>query len=361
MIMSARDRVVGVVSARVEAQAVIAENRRLRAKETLYAGQNRVQPLGAETPIRPRGLQANSGLPIGAPVQFNQGLAAATPRLEGEGELFLADTLFRFINKRNNGFQEGLEDPNGDVGAGIEPVKARYPREGYVQFDKTDPNLSIKALWIEHFGVWKEVPSGGIGLLIGDGPPSDAIGNIGDLYLDIGYPDDSSNTGTEALRLYFKFASYPSSTQSFWYQIGRRAVLGAPTRAPLFDGEMWTTRGGLTYTGWGGVWRRPNRHTYGDHPPDIKQVGDLHTVPTPVGDPVTGETLCMYLYNGTEWAIVGCDCPDCEPAPPEEPDPDDYPISCTGETFNNDTNSFEPNRPFPSGFGGWVCTIKPVI
>ena len=344
--MSARDRVVGVVSARIEAQAVIAENRRLRAKETLYAGQNRVQPLGAETPIRPRGLQANSGLPIGAPVQFNQGLAAATPRLGDESTALLQATV-QDLGRRNAGFQSGAGDPN------VDEVPARYPYDAYVRLDGSG---GITAIWIWSEAAnpreWKEFSGGGLGLLTGDGPPSDAIGDVGDLYLDIGYPDGASITGVEALRLYIKFASYPSSTESFWYEIGRRAVLGAPTRNPLFDGKLWTTRGGMTYVGWGSIWRRPNRHTYGPNPPDLKQVGDTHTVPTEVGNPVTRVTLCVYEYDGMDWIPQGCDCPDCGPAPPEEPYPDDYPIDCFG------VHPEGPFRPYPDGTGGFVCTYK---
>lgn len=357
MIQSARERLAGVVSRRVQSQVIRAERIRARTASTVYAGQNRVQPLGAETSVRPRGLQTNVGIGIGEPIQVNQGIAAATPRLEGEGEQFLADTLFRFINRRNNGFQEGLEDPNGDVGAAIDPIKARYPLDGYVQLDKFDPNLSIQSLWIDHFGTWKEVPSGGLTLLTGDGPPSNAIGSVGDLYLDIGYPDGGGNTGTDAMRLYVKLASYPSSTEAFWYEVGRRATLGAPTANGTYNGQMHTTRGGMTYTWWNGFWRRPNRHTHGPNPPDLKQVGDTHTVPTPVGDPVTHITLCVYEYDGDSWELQGCDCTDCGPAPPEEPDPDDYDADCMG-TGGEDAL---PNRPYPdpSNPGGFTCTFKP--
>ena len=253
------------------------------------------------------------------------------------------------IPQRQRGAIAGTQDPNVDP-----KIIGRFQNDTYHQIDDTDPTKIVKQWsWDATAQNWREFEGGeGFELLTGDGAPPNALGSIGNVYLDIGYVDGETNVGAEALRFYYKSASYPSSTEAFWYPVGRRAVLGAPTRAPLFDGELWTTRGGQTYTGWGGVWRRPNRTTTGSNPPDLKKVGDVHIVPTEVTGPPASEILCSYMYNGTAWAPIGC-CDDCPTAaPPEEPLPDDYPANCTG------THPEGPYRPYPDGSGGFVCTYK---
>ena len=44
-----------------------------------YASGGRVEPLGANNPYRPRGIQSNANLAVGDPVQLNDGLVSATP------------------------------------------------------------------------------------------------------------------------------------------------------------------------------------------------------------------------------------------------------------------------------------------
>ena len=48
-----------------------------------YAGGGRVEPLGANNPYRPRGIQSNANLAVGDPVQLNDGLVSATPTGSG--------------------------------------------------------------------------------------------------------------------------------------------------------------------------------------------------------------------------------------------------------------------------------------
>ena len=294
--------------------------------------------------------ESNSGVGIGQGYNLQSNNGLALPTFSSRPTIPIANTPA--TTRQQRGAIAATQDPNGEPPT-IQKIIGRFQNDTYHQIDDSDPTKIVKQWsWDATAQNWRETEGGGgLELLTGDGTPPDSLGSTGDLYLDIGYPDDSSNTGTEALRLYFKSASYPSSTKVFWYQIGRRAVLGAPTRDPLFDGEMWTTRGGLTYTGWGGVWRRPNRTTTGPNPPDLKQVGDVHIVPTEVAGPPASEILCSYMYNGTEWALVGC-CDDCSVAPPEEPYPDDYPIDCFG------VHPEGPFRPYPDGTGGFVCTYK---
>ncbi|MEM9945397.1 MAG: hypothetical protein AAF810_04965 [Cyanobacteria bacterium P01_D01_bin.36] len=217
--------------------------------------------------------------------------------------------------------------------------------------------VSPNEIWVGELGNgWTQVSGGGgLTILEGNDPPQPSDGTPGSYYLDKGVdPSNLDRPGEQEVLLYWKgFYVENDVTVAEWERIDRRAVLGVPTVNGTRNGQMHTTRGGMTYTWWEGVWRRPNRHTHGPNPPDLKQIGDTHTVPTDVnGDLV----LCVYEYDGMMWDLQGC-CDDCGPAPPEEPDPDDYPISCTGGVFFPDTGKFFPNRPFPDFFGGFVCTI----
>ncbi|MEO0533230.1 MAG: hypothetical protein AAF215_05120 [Cyanobacteria bacterium P01_A01_bin.123] len=351
MIQSARDRLAGVLSRRVQSQVVRAERIRARTASTVYAGQNRVQPLGAETSVRPRGLQTNSGLSIGSPIQFNQGLAASTPRLgNGDGSIGAA---LEAANERNAGFQRGEDNPN------TSGLRARYPNDGYVQTDGSD---NILALWIWDATnqVWVEFAGGGVTILMGDGPPPQSLGSLNNLYVDVGYEGGATVPGVEALQWYIKLNDYPTTTKPQWYPIGPRAVLGAPTVNGLHNGQLHITRDGTVYAWWDGVWRRRNRITTGPAPPDIKQVGDIHVITQELTGPPASEIECAYKYNGMGWALVGC-CADCDPSPPpEEPYPEDYDVSCTGGANDGD-DGFKPNRPYPDGSGGYICTINPVI
>ena len=299
MIMSARDRVVSVVAQRIEAQAVIAENRRLRAKETLYAGQNRVQPLGTETPIRPRGLQANSGVPVGAPVQFNQGLAAATPRL-GNEDTALLQTAFQELGRRNAGFQSGTGDPNMDE------VLPRYPYDAYVRLSDSDG--SIQALWIWNESAdpreWKELSGGVKGVL---GSPIQAQA-------------DASVNGT-----------------------------------------VWIGHTGMIWVAWDGLWNRQPRITKGPNPPEIiySVEGDTHHVPQASG---ADSSFCTYIFHGGEWALATC-CRDsnnnlvCDPQPPPpRPYEGDYPINCSALTPFPPSEGKGPWHPCPDGIFGFFCT-----
>ncbi|MEM6437586.1 MAG: hypothetical protein AAF773_27580 [Cyanobacteria bacterium P01_D01_bin.115] len=69
------ERLLRAWEQRIQAQVEATE----RTPLAYYAGGGRVQLLGGNNPYRPRGVQANTNLAIGDPVQLNGGLVAAMP------------------------------------------------------------------------------------------------------------------------------------------------------------------------------------------------------------------------------------------------------------------------------------------
>lgn len=135
---SVTQQVIEAQSRRIEAQ--LAAN----AKEPLvvWDGDGRVKPVGANSGYRPRGVQANSGLGKGDPVQLNGGLVSATPSAGNTAELSAtlkgqAEQLAKLA--KNLAGQSGAGDPNNETVAGIKDVLPRYPKDTF--FDKDSGTL----------------------------------------------------------------------------------------------------------------------------------------------------------------------------------------------------------------------------
>lgn len=138
---SVTQRVLEAQSRRVEAQ--VASN----AQEPLvtWAGDGRIKPVGANNSYRPRGVQANTGLGKGDPVQLNGGLVSATPSNGGNSTELQsqikaqAETLAKIA--KNLPGQIGEGDPNTEATPGTKDVLPRYPDDTY--YDESSGTLFV--------------------------------------------------------------------------------------------------------------------------------------------------------------------------------------------------------------------------
>jgi hypothetical protein len=131
----ARDRAIQ----KADAERLTRLERHIKRAERLtlyqFAGAGKVKPLGANTPIRARGVQSNVGLGAGDRIQYDQttGLVGATPRDWQSAEHNLtnqinqtSESLTKDIRQILNqlGIQYGNGDPNPSV-------KARHDLDSY--------------------------------------------------------------------------------------------------------------------------------------------------------------------------------------------------------------------------------------
>ena len=138
---SVTQRVLEAQSRRVEAQVTS------NAQEPLvtWDGDGRIKPVGANDSYRPRGVQANTGLGKGDPVQLNGGLVSATPSNGGNSTELQsqikaqAETLVKIA--KNLPGQIGEGDPNTETTPGTKDVLPRYPDDTY--YDESSGTLFV--------------------------------------------------------------------------------------------------------------------------------------------------------------------------------------------------------------------------
>ena len=138
---SVTQRVLEAQSRRVEAQ--VASN----AQKPLvtWDGDGRIKPVGANDSYRPRGVQANTGLGKGDPVQLNGGLVSATPSNGGNSTELQsqikaqAETLAKIAKNLPGRIGEG--DPNTETTPGTKDVLPRYPDDTY--YDESSGALFV--------------------------------------------------------------------------------------------------------------------------------------------------------------------------------------------------------------------------
>lgn len=252
-------------------------------------------------------------------------LAAAAETLRQQGALF------------------GSTDPT---------VSGRWDRDLFVEYTD-DTYAEINSIWVWNALTtqWIEFAGGGgIVPLVGDGPPSNATGVEGDLYIDNNYSGNSGHS------LYYKQATYSGSTDIEWFKLQISADFFPPSGQPDYQGQIKIDRGATVWTdsfstsGWT---RNPQNHYNPDFLIADPIRGDLVFVDAPTN--TEDVEVCGWVYTGTEWKSTTATKDSmgnriCPLTPPDEA-PYGPSTACSGFT------------PFETGeFNGQpVCSSSPPV